>query len=232
MRFSVATITLILAAACSLVVSAPIANEKTDETPSLRDAPEILTTTIWDTNHGLCNLSYFLDNTDVIIESDVIFGTVDQLNEGEAAAAKVLASGTADQLTRRGYTLLDRPWPDATVRYHWATPGSRTNFKDIVGAAIGRWKAAAPYLRFEEVADDDFGSTWAPVLTIYGEGQSGCYSEIGYYHNQHPRMMLMEQGCHVTEATHEFGHILGTFRPLLSRQHSISRLWREEVNSG
>jgi hypothetical protein len=77
MRFSVAAITLILAAACSLVVSAPIANEKTDETPSLRDAPEILTTTIWDTSHGLCNLSYFLDNTDFIIESDVIFGTVD-----------------------------------------------------------------------------------------------------------------------------------------------------------
>jgi hypothetical protein len=218
MRFSAATIALVFASVCGVVLSVPAAVPSTSTTGTEKDAPlslpkvpEILTTTIWDTDHGLRNLSYFLDNNHVIIESDVIFGTVQDLASGEAAAAKFLASGTVPQLTRRGYTLRDRPWPNAKVRYRWATPGSRRNFASLVEAAIGRWKAVAPYLQFEEVADWNFGSTEAPVLTIYGEGQTGCYTQAGYYPGHHHRMSLMEQGCGIAAVTHEFGHVLGTF---------------------
>jgi hypothetical protein len=218
MRFSAASIALAFAAVCGVVLSAPAAVPSTSTTDNENDAtlsfskvPEITTTTIWDNDHGFRNISYFLDNNYVIIDSDIIFGTVQDLASGEDAAAKVLATGTVPKLTRRSYILRGRPWPGAKIQYRWVTPGSRMKLASTVEAAIGRWKLFAPYLQFEEVFDGDFYMERASMLNIHGEGQSGCAATPGYVPGQPSGLALSEQGCGVAEATHELGHVLGTF---------------------
>jgi hypothetical protein len=214
MHISVAIVTLSIAATCGLVVAIPTASlstkpstGETDGAQSFPYTPETLTaTTIFDDEHGFRNISYFIDDGSVIVESDIIFGTVEDLHRGEARAHAAIASDS--HLARRAYVLTNIPWYDATIRYHYATPGSRVNFKDKVEAAIARWKAGAPYLQFQEVNAGWSGDWNHPVLTIYGEGQNGCYSAIGYAPGSQPKMQL-GAGCNTPEVAHEFGHVLG-----------------------
>jgi len=214
MRFSVTATALGFAAVCGLVAAAPTAvssaqpYEETNAEQSLPFSPgPITTTTVFDDEHGFRNISYFVKDGDVIVESDIIFGTVQDLRQGEANAQKAMESGV--QIARRAYVKVNLPWYGATVRYKWATPGSKANYKNEVEDAIARWKANASYLHFQEVGTGYNGDQWNPVLTIYGEGEIGCFSSVGYTPGVTSRMQL-GTGCGTAEATHEFGHVLGT----------------------
>ena len=107
-------------------------------------------------------------------------------------------------------------WPGATISYNFDSAATESSLGAEVNTAISRWTVSAPYLRFVKIPNSGVGSKG--ILTITANACKGCNTGIFGYANQ-PLAMNLQQGCLLTpgtcgpdQATHEFGHALGTSR--------------------
>ena len=163
---------------------------------------------IRDSTYGTRNVSYFEVDGMAIIDGDVIYGSVNQLR------AQDLARNPQVQESRAFSGFTSIAWPGATVTYRYDSDDTATALIPIVDAAIARWRATAPYLTFTRLLPNG-GAGANGVTTIRATPCGGCNSHIGWANA--PRSMNLQQDCPaspgwcgVNEATHEFGHLLGT----------------------
>lgn len=160
--------------------------------------------TIYDPSIGVRTISYSIDSHNlVIIEGDIIFGTIADLHEAEAKAQSKASGGP--KLTRRGYA--NTSWPDATVLWRYASGDAERQLSANVEEAQKRWKGKAPYLNFVRKPN---GNSGPDILTI--SLGNACSSQVGWRGYGQTYSMTLGTGCDADVVTHEFGHALGMYR--------------------
>ena len=162
---------------------------------------QLSTTTIHDDFYGTRQVTYYTtDAGKVVIDGDIIYGTLEEFQHAEAAV------GTAQAVRSLSYkrTL---PWPNATILYRFHSAEDEKIAKPIVETAIARWTKAAPYLQFKPTTNGN--QTMRGTIKISAIGNGGCRSTVGYYANGEMGMFLQAGGCGPDQAVHEFGHALG-----------------------
>ena len=165
--------------------------------------------TIHDDLYGLRNVSYFVVGDEwAIIDGDVVYGREKDL----------LAHQVNHNDTRLGYKKarafsLPNTWPEAKIRYKYSSDAVQSQLSPYVDEAIRRWVMGAPYLTFSQILPNS-DSAMNGVITISAADCDGCHANIGYA-NAGLRMNLQQHcpskpgHCGSSEATHEFGHVLG-----------------------
>ena len=163
---------------------------------------------IRDSFYGTRNVSFYVVNDMAIIDGDVIYGTVNQLRAQDLTRNPQIQEGRAFSL------LSSAAWPGATIAYRYDSDDTATALVPIVDAAITRWRNLAPFLTFTRLLPNSDAAANG-VTTIRATQCGGCNSHIGWANA--PRGMNLQQDCPavpgwcgVNEATHEFGHLLGT----------------------
>lgn len=186
-------------------------NETGDFDDSLStQASEIFPIRIQD-QHGVRDVAYSkTPDGYAIIDSDVVYGGVDE----------ILVSQVSDDfesgLNARAFSIRAAAgWPNGVILYKYDSVLGERAMSGIVKVAINRWLAKAPYLTFKKVWPNS-PNLDMNVLTISTMPCTGSNANVGFHHK--PLIMHLQRACSdpnfffpgaVTDATHEFGHVLG-----------------------
>ena len=191
--------------------------------PWIPSKTHALVTQINDSVFGLANISYFVVGDQVIVDGDVIYGSVEKL-----LAAVVKPKGTHTPglrlLPKRAHSITrmlspTKPWPNAKISYKYASPATEARLKPTVDEAMLRWRRKAPYLQFlrQPSSEKDVDG----VVTFWDAPCTGCNSHLGFTTSPGEGGMRvnLQSGCEGTWdtctpdiAVHEIGHLLGTSR--------------------
>jgi hypothetical protein len=161
--------------------------------------------TIQDDVYGIRKVSYFTTSSGLaIIDGDIVYGTEQNLLSATA--------GRDNRMTTDAFSFKNRTWPNAVVRYRYASDEAEKNLKtQFIDEAIAYWGIGAPWLKFERV-EPNKDEAESGILRISGDC-NGCHSTVGYiegdkqYFNIMPDHCTMH--CGVEGTVHEFGHVLG-----------------------
>ena len=198
---------LCLALFGSPAVSAPSGPPSAIDNPSFGDiglyptGNTLARTIIHDDRYGTHETSYFVNyHGFVIIDGDVVYGTIDDLSRAEAAA--VDSSHSA-----RAFSRIGAPWPGAIVFYRYASEDEENEMKSRIDAGIEQWVKKAPGLEFRQLATGK--EARGGVVTMHvGDG---CSAYVGYPGSDLESHLFFGPGCTVHSATHELGHVLGIY---------------------
>jgi hypothetical protein len=103
-------------------------------------------TNIHDGRYGARELGYFVnDHSFVIIDGDIVYGTIDDLSRAEAAAVDFQSHAA------RAFSHIGAPWPGAITSYRYASEDEENKMRSIINAVIVQWMKKAPGLEFRQL---------------------------------------------------------------------------------
>jgi hypothetical protein len=169
----------------------------------------LTTVTISDDNYGTRNVSYFVTSNGLaIIDGDVVYGTVQDLLQ------HTIENSTAGNANGKRAFSASNVWPSPVITYKYDSDDSERQLSSIVNEAIRRWNVGAPYLTFTR-ASPNGPDPVDGVVTISVGDCDGCHAAIVGFTPTGSLAMNLQQHCSdgtctPDEATHEFGHVIGT----------------------
>ena len=167
------------------------------------------------------NVSVWVTTTgQAIIDGDVVSMEQDFLlaRLGRPPSTISTLTNSTDEMTKRAFSvryLTGATWPNARVQYKYADAATETTISGVVNGAINEWRSLAPYLFFDRRATSSAPENG--VVIIRANPADGCVASIGFANSPGLFMNLAPGGCGIPEATHEFGHTLGTSQYLISQ---------------
>lgn len=118
----------------------------------------------------------------------------------------------------RAFSAQDPAWPDATIKYRYASDDAEHTLKAIVEEAMKIWNVGAPFLRFQrQIPNNEVAGKGVLQVRTRSEG---CVSLVGYAGDG--TYMNLGKGCGLNEAVHELGHVLGKLRKYSSSSVLLS----------
>lgn len=140
---------LCLALFGSPAVSVPSSSPSAIDNPSFGDiglypiANTLARTTIHDDRYGTREIGYFVnDHGFVIIDGDVVYGTIDDLSRAEVATVD------SHSHAARAFSRIGAPWPGAIISYRYASEDEENKMRSRIDAEIEQWAKKVPGLEF------------------------------------------------------------------------------------